>query len=94
VENTGRSPWQTRWRKLNASADDVVLVHDAVRPFVDDEIIANVVHEVEKHGAAIAGLPAVDTIKQVERAAKVRFITFNHPAGTRGPGADTPGLPL
>lgn len=64
---------------LNAAPDDVVLVHDAVRPFVDDEIIANVIHEVEKHGAAIAGLPAVDTIKQVERAAEGAIITSTIP---------------
>ena len=60
---------------LNASSNDVVLVHDAVRPFVDDEIISNVIKEVEKHGAAIAGLPAVDTIKQVERTADGAIIT-------------------
>jgi 2-C-methyl-D-erythritol 4-phosphate cytidylyltransferase len=64
---------------LQASPDDIVLVHDAVRPFVDDEIIAHVVHEVEKHGAAIAGLPAVDTIKQVERAAEGAIITSTIP---------------
>ncbi len=64
---------------LKAAADDVVLVHDAVRPFVDDEIIDSVVHEVEKHGAAIAGLPAVDTIKQVERAAEGAIITSTIP---------------
>ncbi len=64
---------------LKAVADDVVLVHDAVRPFVDDEIIAKVVHEVEKHGAAIAGLPAVDTIKQVERTADGAIITSTIP---------------
>jgi len=64
---------------LKSAADDVVLVHDAVRPFVDDEIIANVIHEVEKHGAAIAGLPAVDTIKQVERAAEGAIITSTIP---------------
>lgn len=65
--------------QLKASADDIVLVHDAVRPFVDDEIIASVIHEVEKHGAAIAGLPAVDTIKQVERAAEGAIITSTIP---------------
>ena len=65
--------------QLKASADDIVLVHDAVRPFVDDEIIANVIREVEKHGAAIAGLPAVDTIKQVERAAEGAIITSTIP---------------
>jgi 2-C-methyl-D-erythritol 4-phosphate cytidylyltransferase len=65
--------------RLKAEPDDVVLVHDAVRPFVDDEIIANVIREVEKHGAAIAGLPAVDTIKQVERAAEGALITSTIP---------------
>jgi len=64
---------------LKAAKDDIVLVHDAVRPFVDDEIISNVVREVEKHGAAIAGLPAVDTIKQVDRAAEGAFITSTIP---------------
>jgi len=65
--------------QLKAAPDDVVLVHDAVRPFVDDEIIEHVVREVEKHGAAIAGLPAVDTIKQVERAAEGAIITSTIP---------------
>ncbi|HEX7286219.1 MAG TPA: 2-C-methyl-D-erythritol 4-phosphate cytidylyltransferase [Candidatus Angelobacter sp.] len=64
---------------LQAALDDIVLVHDAVRPFVDDEIIANVIHETERHGAAIAGLPAVDTIKQVERAAEGAIITSTIP---------------
>ena len=64
---------------LKAAKDDIVLVHDAVRPFVDDAIIANVVREVEKHGAAIAGLPASDTIKQVERAAEGALITSTIP---------------
>ena len=64
---------------LNAGKDDIILVHDAVRPFVDDEIITNVVREAEKHGAAIAGLPASDTIKQVERAAEGALITSTIP---------------
>lgn len=65
--------------QLSAAPEDIVLVHDAVRPFVDDEIIANVIREVEKHGAAIAGLPAVDTIKQVDRAAEGAIITSTIP---------------
>jgi 2-C-methyl-D-erythritol 4-phosphate cytidylyltransferase len=64
---------------LKAAPEDIVLVHDAVRPFVDDEIIANVIHDVERHGAAIAGLPAVDTIKQVDRAAEGAIITSTIP---------------
>jgi 2-C-methyl-D-erythritol 4-phosphate cytidylyltransferase len=64
---------------LKAAPDDIVLVHDAVRPFVDDEIVGNVIRGVEKHGAAIAGLPAVDTIKQVERTAEGALITSTIP---------------
>jgi len=54
---------------MNAAADDIVLVHDAVRPFVDQETIANVIEAVKKYDAAIAAIPAVDTVKQVDRTA-------------------------
>src|SRR3954447_18276735 len=54
---------------ISAAKEDLVLVHDAVRPFVDQEIILNVIEAASKYGAAIAALPAVDTIKQVDRTA-------------------------
>ena len=52
---------------INAADDDIILVHDAVRPFVDQETIVNVIEAVKKYAAAIAGVPAVDTVKQVDR---------------------------
>jgi 2-C-methyl-D-erythritol 4-phosphate cytidylyltransferase len=64
---------------VRAAPDDIILVHDAVRPLVDEEIIANVVQGAEKHGAAIAGVPAVDTVKQVERSAENAIITATVP---------------
>jgi 2-C-methyl-D-erythritol 4-phosphate cytidylyltransferase len=67
---------------LNAVAahdDDIVLVHDAVRPFVTREIIQEVIEGAAKHGAAIAGLPAVDTVKQVERTAEGALIKATIP---------------
>lgn len=64
---------------VNAENDDVVLVHDAVRPFIDREIIEKVIDCAAKDGAAIAGLPAVDTIKQVERTANGAIITSTVP---------------
>jgi 2-C-methyl-D-erythritol 4-phosphate cytidylyltransferase len=54
---------------LDAAPDDIVLVHDAVRPFVDDEIINGVIDGVKKYDSAIAGIPAIDTVKQVDRTA-------------------------
>jgi 2-C-methyl-D-erythritol 4-phosphate cytidylyltransferase len=62
-----------------AHEDDIVLVHDAVRPFVTREIIQEVIEAAEKCGAAIAGLPAVDTVKQVERTAHGALIKATIP---------------
>jgi 2-C-methyl-D-erythritol 4-phosphate cytidylyltransferase len=64
---------------VSATADDIVLVHDAVRPFVTAEIIGAVIEAAKKYGAAIAGLPAVDTVKQVERTAEGAVIKTTIP---------------
>jgi 2-C-methyl-D-erythritol 4-phosphate cytidylyltransferase len=64
---------------INAASDDVVLVHDAVRPFVTAEIIKEVISAAEKYGAAIAGMPAIDTVKQVERTAEGALIKSTFP---------------
>ena len=64
---------------LKAGAGDIVLVHDGVRPFVTEQIIRDVVHAAEKYGAAIAGMPAVDTVKQVERTSDGALIKTTIP---------------
>jgi 2-C-methyl-D-erythritol 4-phosphate cytidylyltransferase len=47
---------------------EIVLVHDAVRPFVTCEQIARVIEEARRCQAAILGVPAMDTVKEVKRA--------------------------
>jgi 2-C-methyl-D-erythritol 4-phosphate cytidylyltransferase len=54
---------------MDAASEDIVLVHDAVRPFIEQETIVNVIEAVKKYDAAIAGIPAIDTVKQVDRTA-------------------------
>ncbi len=46
---------------------DVVVVHDAVRPFIALDLIRQVVDAARKDGAVILGIPSVDTVKKVER---------------------------
>ena len=46
---------------------EIVLVHDAVRPFVTREQIARVIEEARRCRAAILGIPAMDTVKEVKR---------------------------
>jgi 2-C-methyl-D-erythritol 4-phosphate cytidylyltransferase len=46
---------------------EIVLVHDAVRPLVTCEQIDRVIAAAREHGAAILGVPALDTVKEVKR---------------------------
>jgi 2-C-methyl-D-erythritol 4-phosphate cytidylyltransferase len=64
---------------LPAQPDDIVLVHDAVRPLIDADTINRTIDAVAQFGAAIVGLPAIDTIKQVERTAHGALITATIP---------------
>jgi len=57
---------------LREVSDDteIVLVHDAVRPFVTVEQIERVIEEARRCEAAILGIPAMDTVKEVKRASR------------------------
>jgi 2-C-methyl-D-erythritol 4-phosphate cytidylyltransferase / 2-C-methyl-D-erythritol 2,4-cyclodiphosphate synthase len=45
---------------------DVVLIHDAARPFVSAAVIDRAIAGAIAHGAAIAAVPSHDTVKRVE----------------------------
>ena len=45
--------------------DDIVLIHDGVRPFVNPEHLVGCIKSAQKHGACILGIPAFDTVKHV-----------------------------
>jgi 2-C-methyl-D-erythritol 4-phosphate cytidylyltransferase len=59
---------------LAPPATEIVAVHDAVRPFIDRDMIQRVVEAARREGAAILGLLSVDTVKQVERQVVVGTI--------------------
>ena len=64
---------------------DVVAVHDGVRPFVSIEDIENVVRQAERIGAAILGVPIVDTVKQAEREFVESTLTREHLVAAQTP---------
>ncbi len=64
---------------IASSEDDIILVHDAVRPLIDAATIERTIDAVIEHGAAIVGLPAIDTVKQVERTAHGALVTSTIP---------------
>ncbi|MCF6221541.1 MAG: bifunctional 2-C-methyl-D-erythritol 4-phosphate cytidylyltransferase/2-C-methyl-D-erythritol 2,4-cyclodiphosphate synthase [Robiginitomaculum sp.] len=51
---------------LQSHAPDIVLIHDAARPFLSMGVIDNVVQALEKYTAAVPSLPIVDAVKTLD----------------------------
>ncbi|WP_430475457.1 bifunctional 2-C-methyl-D-erythritol 4-phosphate cytidylyltransferase/2-C-methyl-D-erythritol 2,4-cyclodiphosphate synthase [Thalassospira lucentensis] len=54
-------------RGLAVHNPDIVLIHDAARPGISDDVIERVISALEKQRGAIPTLPVVDTIKQTDQ---------------------------
>jgi 2-C-methyl-D-erythritol 4-phosphate cytidylyltransferase len=50
---------------------EIVLVHDGVRPFITPEQVRLVIQGARRHGGAILGHPAQDTLKRVNSQGEV-----------------------
>ncbi|MBQ7168983.1 MAG: 2-C-methyl-D-erythritol 4-phosphate cytidylyltransferase [Synergistaceae bacterium] len=48
------------------SADDIVLIHDAIRPMLSSEIISDCIRVAQKHGNATAVIPCAEAMLQTE----------------------------
>lgn len=51
---------------------DIVLVHDAARPLVDAGTVERVIASVRAGVSAVAALPVVDTLKEVDEEGRIR----------------------
>ncbi|MCP4671504.1 MAG: 2-C-methyl-D-erythritol 4-phosphate cytidylyltransferase [Desulfobacula sp.] len=52
---------------VDSAKKTIVMIHDGVRPFVDDTIIINCINGAIKHGCSIPAVKITDTIKQVDQ---------------------------
>lgn len=63
----GEERQQSVYNALKVIGDvDQVLVHDAVRPFVEIALIKQCCRKAEEVGAAIPGIPSKDTLKKID----------------------------
>lgn len=46
--------------------NSIVLIHDAARPFVSQEVIRDTIETAAKYGAAVPAIPPVDTQKEMD----------------------------
>lgn len=53
---------------------EIVVVHDAVRPFISTSDITSVINRAKDVGAAVMAIPTVDTIKEVENGLITRTL--------------------
>lgn len=61
-------------RDVDERTFEWIVVHDAVRPFFDLPLIERVLAEAQETGAAVCGLPVLDTVKQIDRQRVVATI--------------------
>ena len=58
---------QVRGERLKVKGDEVnLLLHDAARPFVSQEIIANVCEALKEHEAVVVAIPSTDTVYEMK----------------------------
>lgn len=50
----------------NLGDDDLIAVHDGVRPFVSEQVITDCFHVAAESGAVVAALPMVDSLREVQ----------------------------
>lgn len=51
-----------------SASSEIVLIHDAARPFISRALVERVMKQAELHGAAVPGVPLKYTIKEVSGA--------------------------
>ena len=69
----GRERMDSVWSGIEDLPDEaeIVVIHDAARPLVTDATIAAVIAEARAGRAAVAALPVVDTLKEVDDAGRI-----------------------
>lgn len=62
----GKSGLESCWNGIRSLSDcqdsDLIVIHDAVRPFVDEETIEDSLRVAEEHGCALSSIPCVETM--------------------------------
>lgn len=73
VSTGGRDRGESVWSGLEDLPDEltVAVIHDAARPLVTDATIDAVIAEARRGHGAVAALPVVDTIKEVDASGRI-----------------------
>ena len=80
LQTGGRERQDSVYRGLKrlSALVQIVLVHDAARPFVSQELIARVVEKTRRVGACLPAVSLRDTVKEVASGQVVRTVNRDH----------------
>jgi 2-C-methyl-D-erythritol 4-phosphate cytidylyltransferase len=69
----GEERQESVWRGLTAirGRADWVIIHDGARPFVSPDLIERTLSEARRSNAAVAALPAHETLKEISQGREV-----------------------
>lgn len=73
----GEERYATTLAILNHLADEEecnLLLHDAVRPFIDQETISNVISALEENEAVVVAVPSIDTVLEITPTKQIMAI--------------------
>ncbi|MGA8612229.1 MAG: bifunctional 2-C-methyl-D-erythritol 4-phosphate cytidylyltransferase/2-C-methyl-D-erythritol 2,4-cyclodiphosphate synthase [Xanthobacteraceae bacterium] len=68
---TRQSSVRAGLQALQARAPEIVLIHDAARPFLSGALISRAIEAARTYGAAAPGIAVADTVKKIDQAAMV-----------------------
>lgn len=60
------------WLRNNCKADDLIVVHDAIRPLVTDDLISDSIKCCREYGMGVAAVRSMDTVMLTENGEKGR----------------------
>ena len=63
--------WLASWDGWQAGAGHLVAIHDAARPLLSMELWQRVLLAAVREGAAVPGMPVVDTLKRVDEGGRI-----------------------
>ena len=55
--------------------NDIICIHDAVRPFISLELLEKTIESCILNGAAIVAVPSVDTLKKIKKSYVVKTVS-------------------
>jgi 2-C-methyl-D-erythritol 4-phosphate cytidylyltransferase / 2-C-methyl-D-erythritol 2,4-cyclodiphosphate synthase len=65
-----------------SDAADLIVIHDAARPFASVQLFESTIRAAHEHGAAIAAVPVIDTVKQIAPGTEGKVIRATLPRET------------